>query len=88
MAKTNNGAIIATIEGHCTYVEERPKNFGEHFKAALKGFLEITPKGAQLIGKNIGVVGESVHKWASGEATPHYDMAKDASVFMRHHIAR
>ncbi len=88
MAKANNGAILATIEGHCIYVEERPENFGEHFKAALKGFLDITPKGAQLIGREIGVASESINKWANGEATPHHDMAKAASEFMRNQIAR
>ncbi len=88
MTTLSQGAIHATIEGHCLYVEERPETFSEHFKAAVKMFVNNTEKGAQLISKNCGIASESVIKWTNGEATPHHDMATYVCVFMRHHIAR
>lgn len=88
MTALSSGAIRATIEGHCLYVEERPETFSEHFKAAVKMFADNIEKGVQLISKNCDIATESVIKWVNGEATPHHDMATDVCVFMRHHIAR
>lgn len=88
MTTLSQGAIHATIEGHCLYVEERPETFSEHFKAAVKMFAGNIEKGAQLISQNCGIASESVTKWVNGEATPDYDATKDVCIFMRHHIAR